>query len=162
MEKILVDEYLSVFENDFNIYREVNGFSKISGKKKRIDAVIISKQYPNIRFGIEFKRLDLGAFNNFTSWFKQALVYTQCVWGNTNIRLPILIAPAINYVNKESSFVLCRLIGEFGIGEITKTYYGKYKKDVYKIKHKDVKIWSSHDGFNEIAIKQDFIQNLEF
>lgn len=160
MEIDLVNEYLSVFENEWKIYREVNGFSKISGKAKRIDAVIVSKKYPQLRFGIEFKRLDLGAFNNFTAWFKQALVYTQCEWGVSQIKLPILIAPSINY-NKESKFLFSRLIGEFGIGEISKTYYDKYKKDIYKIVHKEVTIWSSHTGFNEIALKQDFNQYLE-
>jgi hypothetical protein len=161
MEKDLVNEYLSIFENEWNIYKEVKGFSKISGKPKRIDAVIISKKYPMLRFGIEFKRLDLGAFNNFTAWFKQSLVYTQCEWGNSKIKLPILIAPSINYGSKENQFLFTRLIGEFGIGEISKTFYKKYNKDIYKIIHKEVTIWSSHTGFNEIALKQDFNQYLE-
>lgn len=162
MEQVIVTEYLNVLKNDWVIYKEVHGRSRISGKQKRIDAVIVSKQHPDIRFGIEFKRLDLGAFNNFTAWFKQVLVYSQCEWGESGVRLPILIAPSINYGTKENQFLFTRLLGEFGVGEITKTYYSVYNKNIYKILHKEVKVWSSHDGFNEIAKKQNFIQNLEF
>jgi hypothetical protein len=160
MEKELVTEYLDIFKNEWDVYTEVTGKSMISGKNKRIDAVICSKEFPEIKFGIEFKRLDLGAFNNFTAWFKQAVVYTQCSWDGFG-KLPVLIAPSINYGSGSESFVLSRLIGEFGIGEITKTYYGVYSKNVYKITHKQVKIWSNHDGFNKIAIKQNFKQYLE-
>lgn len=161
MESILVDEYLNEFKNEWHIYREVWGKSKISGKSKRIDAIIISKEHPNIKFGIEFKRIDLGSFTNFTAWFKQALVYSQCTWGTMG-SIPILIAPQINYdKNKEIKFVFSRLLGEFGIGEISKDYYNCYQKNIFKVLLKDTTIWSNNGGFNKVALKQDFTKCLE-
>lgn len=160
MEKEIVKEYLDLLLNDFNIYIEVTGKSKISGKQKRIDAVIIAKEYPNLKFGIEFKRLDLGAFNNFTSWLKQSIIYSQCefdVFG----KLPILYAPSINYGNKEQQFMFSRIAGEFGLGEISKEYYKVYNKNIYKIKIKDTVLWSSHSGFNKAYLKTDFKSHLE-
>ena len=161
MEILLVNEYLNELKNEWHIYPEVWGKSIISGKTKRIDAVIISKANPNIKFGIEFKRLDLSSFTNFTSWFKQALTYTQCEWGTIG-RIPILIAPKIDYRgNKEINFMMSRLLGEFGMGEISKEFYQFYNKNVYKILLKDTTIWSSESGFNKNAIKMDFQKYLD-
>lgn len=160
MEKELVEEYTNVLSEEWHVYPEIWGVSKISGKSKRIDAVIIHKQQPHMKFGIEFKRVDLGAFNNFTAWFKQTVTYTQCEFGSMG-KIPILIAPSINY--KDSGFEWRRLLGEFGIGEIEKFYHKSESRWVYKIKHKDTTVWTNNGvGFNPIALKQNFQQYLEF
>ncbi len=160
MEKEVVNDFLNALQNDFVIYTEITGQSAISGKQKRIDAVIVSKEYPNFKFGIEFKRLDLGAFNNYTAWLKQSLVYTQCHF-NLFGKLPILMAPSINYGNKENQFFLSRIFGEFGIGEISKEYYKVFDEHVYKIKMKDTVLWSSRSGYNKAYLKSDFTVKLD-
>ena len=159
MEKELIIEYLDAFRSEWNIYQEISGKSLISGNRKRIDAIIISKTHPHIKFGIEFKRLDLSNFNKFTHWFKQSIIYTQSNWDSYG-KLPILIAPSINYNNESWSDAMKRLIGEFGIGEIEKLIYhnGLF---VYSIRFKETRIWSNAYGFNHNAVKMDFKKYLE-
>jgi len=163
IEEILVKEYLSALENEWNIVREVKGHSTISGKQKRIDAIIMSKTYPHMIFGIEFKREDLGSFNKFTHWFKQAITYTQCLWYGKNekkYRLPILIAPTPSYGNIEMTTIFTRLVGEFGVGDINRFWNGHFKKMVYQIRIKEVRIWCNIHGYNKSTINWDFNQLL--
>lgn len=165
MEQATVNEYLSVLEKDFYIHREVPGKSKISGAFKRVDAVIISKTHSNFKFGIEFKRVDLKSYNDFTSWFKQALIYTQCEWGTVG-KLPIVIAPCMNYQdNKEAKFLFERMLGEFGIGEIDKFYNKNESRWVYNIKISGNRVYSVAAGdagtYNQVYLKTDFTKRLE-
>lgn len=163
MEAILVEEYKKVLSHDFYWYPEIWGKSTISGKTKRVDAVIISKTNPNLKFGIEFKRVDLGSFNNFTAWFKQSLIYTQCEFGTMG-KIPILIAPAFNY--GENKFDYERFLGEFGIGQIDKFHYKASNEWVYKIQIKGNSIYTSpYNGqpgtFSKVYSKTDFTSRLE-
>jgi hypothetical protein len=162
LESHLVEEYLHNLSEEWLITREVWGVSKISGERKRIDAVIKSKTYSHMVFGVEFKRLDLGSFGNFVRWFKQALIYTQCEWQgkHTKQKLYILIAPVPNYCGDEYNEALLRIVGEFGIGDISKEYYAFEQKYVYKIRHKETTIWSSINGYNQSTIKTDFSKYL--
>ena len=141
MEKELVIEYLNVFRHEWNVYEEICGKSLISGNRKRIDAIIISKTHPHIKFGIEFKRLDLNSFNKFTHWFKQSIIYTQShceSWAGA----------------------MKRIIGEFGIGEIEKLIYHNGLL-VYSIRFKETRLWSNAHGYNANTIKMDFNKYLE-
>lgn len=164
VEEILVNEYLSALENEWLISREVWGVSVISGNSKRIDAVIKSKTHPHMVFGIEFKREDLGSLNKFTHWFKQAIIYTQCLWKSRSgkeYKMPILIAPTPNYGTKEHTLIFTRLVGEFGIGDIQKEWNDYKKEFTYRIRIKETRIWCNHFGYNLAAIKQNFHKLLE-
>ena len=114
-------------------------------------------------FGIEFKREELGSFTKFTAWFKQAIVYTQCLWHGRSgdKKLPILIAPTPDYGNNNYTEVLNRLIGEFGIGDINKVWNSSFKEFTYQIRIKETRIWCNHYGYNQATIKQDFNKYLE-
>jgi len=165
MESLVVNEYLKALSADWLIFPETWGISNISGHKKRIDAVIISKQDKNIKFGIEFKRIDIGAFNNFTAWFRQSLVYTQCNFGTIG-KIPILIAPSINYEDNLSLKFFCdRIIGEFGIGQIERFYNKEQFCWIYKIKISGNTFYTTKAGetgyFNKSYTKMDFNSRLE-
>lgn len=164
LEEHLVDEYLTALSSEWLISREVEGTSVINGKLRRIDAVIKSKTHPHMVFGIEFKRPDLGSFAKFTHWFKQAIIYTQCLWHSRTgekRKLPILIAPKPEYGQMEHTFVFTRLLGEFGIGDICKEWEDYHKKFRYTIRIKETRIWCNCYGYNEASIKQDFNKYLE-
>lgn len=159
MEIDVVNEYLSVLSNNWIIQREVEGYS-FTNKLRRIDAVIVSKEQPHIKFGIEFKRVDLGSMTNFTAWIKQAIIYSQCTWNGYG-KLPILIAPSFNYGVESETMLAKRILGEFGIGEIHKYYNAHFKKSIYQINHKTVRLWCTQYGFNKITLKMNFQQYLE-
>lgn len=166
MEKELVDEYLTAISDKWNIYREVWGINKWSKNKKRIDAIIVCKEFPTQRFGIEFKREKVDSFHYFTRWFKQAVIYSQTEWDGFG-KLVILMAPGIQYhsYNKDDQMMLSRIVGEFGIGEFKKEIYndwqGNYKKTVYKLVFKQDRVWCSEYGWNNKSLKQNFNQYLE-
>jgi hypothetical protein len=162
IEEDLVNEYLSEFEKDWLIRREVTGINILNGKGRRIDAVIRSKEHENLTFGIEFKREDLSNFIHFSKWMRQSIIYTQCIWDlKVKTKLCILICPDFHYGNEQTAFVTKRLLGEFGIGFITKKYIDYHKKNEYCIMYKDTKVWSSIYGYNLNAKKWAFDKYLE-
>lgn len=168
-EQEVVKDYATRLSTWFKIYHEVEGRSIISGKLKRIDMVIVSRDIPlgllkPMAFGVEFKADQMESMNDYTSWLRQAVGYTQCKWGVSNVQLPILVAPFIDrdYCGQEGktqSAVLSRIAGQFGIGELGLITYPKdngYGLWQMKIKIGDTRLWSSCDGWNNSLVKMDF------
>jgi hypothetical protein len=168
-ESEVVAEYARRLEPGFHVHHEVEGKSIISGINKRIDMVIVSRDVPpkrtqKIAFGIEFKADQMESMNDYTSWLRQAIGYTQCVWGPNSVRLPILVAPFINreycdQIGQEQSFIMSRLAGQFGIGELGvikyKADYGKGDSEI-RIKISDTRLWSDVDGWNQSLVGMNF------
>ena len=110
-------------------------------------------------FGVEFKADQMESMNDYTSWLRQAIGYTQCQWGVKKQRLPILVAPFImrNYcgdVGEIQSAILSRIAGQFGIGELGHVDYNG--GSFMKIKVSDTTMWTSDGGWNNSLVKMDF------
>lgn len=169
-ENQLVAIYSSKLQEHFNIYYEIEGYSIISGLKKRIDMVLVSKEKPHgltkpIMFGVECKKPDLTSLNNYTAWLRQSVGYTQCRWGRNKVQLPILVAPSLDrdYCGKEGeiqSEVMKRVAGAFGIGEIKITEYKKLGKERVSIEMSGSRVWCSFHGFNKAWSKMDFTKKI--
>lgn len=168
-ESEVIEDYISKLDPYFKMYREVDGRSLISGKLKRIDLIMVSRDIPigqikPMAFGVEFKADQMESMNDYTSWLRQAIGYTQCKWGNSAVQLPILVAPFINReycgeVGKIQSGILSRIAGQFGIGELGLVKYDRdYGYGMYemKIKMADTRLWSSSVGWNSSLVKMDF------
>lgn len=172
-QEVIVD-YMQRLSQHWHIHQEVEGRSIISGVRKRIDMVIVSKDIPPKRvqpmaFGVEFKSDQMESMNNYTAWLRQAIGYTQCEWGLRKARLPILVAPFINReycgdIGKTHSGILSRLAGQFGIGELGLVEYAMdYGKGDWQmvIKMCDTRFWSGHDGWNQSMIGMNFSKRYE-
>ena len=168
-ESELVDYYSSALLPYWKIWHEVDGNSIISGARKRIDMIIESREIPDkrvhpIRFGVEFKTEQMESMNNYTSWLRQAIGYTQCEWGMKKVRLPILVAPFITRdycgdVGKMQCDILSRIAGQFGIGELgLQMVLGDdyVKREQMVIKMSDTRFWCEQYGFNSSMVAMDF------
>jgi hypothetical protein len=168
-ENEVIADFKPLIAPHFKIYEEVEGSSIISGVNKRIDMVLESREIPKglIRpmfFGVEFKADQMESMNDYTSWLRQAIGYTQCVWGRKKMRLPILVAPFIDrdYCGIEGetqSFILSRIAGQFGIGELGKEvhYLGTpIEMTMMKIKFSGTSMWNTESGWNTSLVKMDF------
>jgi len=173
-EQEVIQDYIQRLSPHWHIHQEVEGNSIISGARKRIDMVIVSKEVPPkrvqpIAFGVEFKADQMESMNNYTGWLRQAIGYTQCEWGQRKARLPILVAPFIDRqycgdIGKTHSDILSRLAGQFGIGELGLVEYPMdYGKGDWQmvIKVSDTRFWSSHDGWNLSMIGMNFSKRYE-
>lgn len=167
-ERENVEVLINAIGHSWDVWREVKGMSQLSGKNKRIDLIIRSKEFVNGRqlmFGVECKKPVLTSFNDYSRWFKQSLVYTQCLWGNTGISVPILVFPKPEpHDNRDFTLAFEHIMGAFGIGVIECV---EYKKDYgqgrmnWQIKMSNTPIWSTFYGFNKAMAKMDFQKAIE-
>lgn len=168
-ESELVKEYTAKLLPWWDVYHEIEGRSIISGKLKRIDMIIVSKQIPDgltkpMVFGVECKRPTLESLNDYTKWLRQSIGYTQCKWGKKCVQLPILVAPSLDrdYCGQEGvnqSFMFKHVAGTFGIGEIVlKNYERDYGNgtECISIEMSGTKVWSNFYGFNKAMAKVDY------
>ena len=163
-----VDILIEGIGQHWDVWREVQGMSQLSGKNKRIDLIIRSKEFfegKKLMFGVECKRPTLTSFNDYSRWFKQSVVYTQCLWGNTGISVPILVYPRPEpHGNEDFTYAFERIMGAFGIGVIDcveyKKDFGQGKKN-WQIKMSDTPIWSTFYGFNKAMAKMNFEAAIE-
>lgn len=117
-------------------------------------------------FGVEFKSPDqLDGTKMVTSWLRQSIGYTQCVWGKNKVRLPILVAPFLDdRVVMGCGFFAVRLAGQLGIGELgierLSADYGKGTSNMI-IRVSGERVWSEHAGWRLGVEKMDLIKRME-
>jgi len=123
-EKELSDVVLSGLAKDFYIQEQVRGVSEMFDSTYRIDAVIRPKDTSewgceNAAFGVEFKRPCLKTVDK-GHLMRQAFEYLTADWVGYG-RLPVFICPDLKFLgfSEDDHYLLSRLLGSLGIGEIT-------------------------------------------
>lgn len=167
-EAEFVDMYVKRLEPQWHIFREVWGHSiNDPSTRKRIDLVIEHKEMvggTTFMFGVEFKSPDqLNGTKKITAWLRQAIGYTQCVWGPNKHRLPILVAPLLDDRTSCYDWFAIRLAGQFGIGDIgIKHLYADYGKGASNmmIRVSGERVWSEHDGWRRGVEKMDLTKRM--
>ena len=161
--------YAERLKPQWHIWREVWGHSIHDPSiRKRIDMVIKHRHLVNgtqFVFGIEFKSPDqLDGTKKVTSWLRQSIGYTQCVWGKDKVRLPILVAPFLDDHTVGDGFFSVRMAGQFGIGELgikqLGADYGKGTSNMM-IRVSGERVWSEHEGWRLGVEKMDLIKRME-
>ena len=162
-----VERLVNAIKHEWDVYREVEGMSALSGKRKMIDLIIRSKTEHNgkrLMFGVECKRPDLTSFNHYSRWFKQMVVYTQCMWGNKGVSIPVLAYPKPEPFGESENQAFDRIMGAFGIGYIEcvtyKTDYGSGHEN-WRICMSATPIWSTFYGYNNGMVNVDFSKKIE-
>lgn len=168
-EAEFVDMYAERLKPQWHIWREVWGHSIHDPSiRKRIDMVIKHRHLVNgtqFVFGIEFKSPDqLNGNKATTAWLRQAIGYTQCIWGERKARLPILVCPMLDDHSVNNGWFYVRMAGQFGIGDIginqLRADYGKGTSNMI-IRVSGERIWSEHDGWRSGVEKMDLIKRME-
>jgi len=147
-------ETIQQLSEDFTFDRHVKG-KHFSGKQLQIDYVIKPKNIlkwknKNIRFGLEFKDMpnldQKGDTTDFTKWFAQCVDYSNTNWDNYGY-IFILTCPGITsskFVQAvDSEWMLKRIMGHLGIGELTFLKNYGWSIILHDEKHR---LWSQKNG----------------
>jgi hypothetical protein len=137
-EADLEDYVLSRLNPYFDINYQVVG-RHCSGKKVRIDAVLIPHDWPawkdagNIALGVEFKLWrNIKGTNDHGKWVAQCVDYSHTDWEHYG-RLPIFTYPSFSgpddvdstRYREQENWRLSHLLGQFRVGELVNSrYYG--------------------------------------
>jgi hypothetical protein len=152
-EKEISAEVVKELSNDFYFYPEVKG-KHFSGKQLKLDYIIKPKNITdwknkNICFGLEFKDMpnidQKGDTKNFTKWLAQCIDYSNTYWEEYGYVI-ILTCPGIRTSNFlgaiDGSWMLTRVMGQIGIGELK-----KFQQDGWSIVLHDIhRVWTQNKG----------------